>query len=141
MCVLLRFYLLSSLCITIIFASTLYVSPDGNNTNSGLSTTSALRTLSAAALKFHFNSYDAVLIRRNSTFINDPFDVNLVKNGFFLSSYGNETLPRPLLQHARGLNNLETSCIRLNGNLNHLKVSNIHLSGCSRGMVHRKLSK
>jgi hypothetical protein len=59
----------------------------------------------------------------------------LVKNGFFLSSYGNETLPRPLLQHARGLNNLETSCIRLNGNLNHLKVSNIHLSGCSNGLV------
>lgn len=125
------------LCLPTTAATTLYVSPNGNNTNDGYSSTTALRTLLAASQhqRLH-DTITSVLLERDATYINDPLTLFLSgSHPFLLSSYGDPTTPRPLLQHARGLNNLASSCVRLSGNLTGLQVSELHLSGCSRGLV------
>ena len=116
-------------------AATIYVSPDGSNSNTGLSPATPLRTLSAAA--FHFSitpTIKSIRLRRNATYINDPLSLALT-SPFILSDYGDKSLPRPYLQHARGINNIASACIHLHGDLTNLYVGDLHFSGCSRGLV------
>ena len=119
----------------------IYVSPEGDDGNAGTSSSLPLRTLGAAGDAFALMGESAsasslsLFLRRNATFVNDPLNIVTRSGNVIVGSYGDERLPRPLIQHARGINNDAVACVKLEGNITNVRVSDLHVSGCSKGVV------
>ena len=142
--------LLSLLTPVIAQNNIIYVSPNGSNNHNGLSPNAPLRTLRRASQLYYLNSntVDTILLQRNATYINDPLTVTLTSlpstdkpnKPFTVSSYGNMSLPRPLLQHARTINSVAIACVHIMQDIMNIlqrsvTVSQLHFSGCARGLV------
>lgn len=109
-----------------------HVSPTGDDLQVG-SRTEPWRTLNRAS-RFPFSTGDALLLERNGTWVDDPL-VIIKARGLLLGAYGNETLPRPLIQLGRSVTEW-TACASLM-DVDQLTVQSLHVSGCADGLVLR----
>ena len=129
--------------------TTFYVDPDaGADTNAGTAPDAAWATLAAASARVSAlldtaggNNDVEVLLARGGIFLNDPLFLDSAAGvkftgGIRVSAFGNISLPRPLLQHARGLASLgDTPCVSVQcPGAAQTIVSQLHLSGCGRGL-------
>ena len=83
-------------------SETFYISPDGNDLNDGKSESTPWLTLASLltqpALMVEIYSPLNIMIRRNATYVNDPFQLELesVHAPVKITTYGDKKLPRPL---------------------------------------------
>ena len=116
-------------------SATFYVSSlSGSDSFSGTSPSKPWASLAAAGERLSALGADAtLLLSRDAVWLNDPLTITLKGSAVVVGAYGNQSLPRPLLQHARALNEEATACVELHSRT--ASVSGLHLSGCSRGLV------
>ena len=116
----------------------------GSDRNSGSSPNDAWSTLAAASERVSaaMNASPAssveVLLARDSLFLNEGLAiVSAAFNGTLaVGAFGNASLPRPLVQHARGLTDIgAVPCIRIGAPLaSATSISGLRLSGCTTGL-------
>ena len=94
------------------------------------STASPWRSLSYAGR--HTAAGSTLLLERNSTWLDEKLIIADAA-GVTISSYGNTSLPLPLVQMGRPVA-METTCVSLHG-VTHTTVRGLHLSGCSTGLA------
>jgi len=122
-----------------------YVSPGGNDANSGTAPTEAWLTLTGATVNLQrmtpnvssLSSW-SLLLARNGTWLNDPLliDGSMLAPRVLIGAYGNESLPQPLLQHGRGLNDEGDTCLAVSGiGGDSLTVRSLQFSGCAQGIT------
>ena len=117
-------------------AATYYVSNSGNDSRVGTSPETAWATLARAAIAAGEAKGTTLLLERNSTWLNDPLVLSSWMGGaLVIGAYGDKTLPRPLLQHARGLSDSSTACLEIATSFAATTVSGLHFSGCEGGLV------
>lgn len=117
--------------VSIVEGTQYYVSPSGSDTAAGTSASTSWLTLARASVHA-FMPGDALMLSRNSTWIDDPLVVGNAK-GLTVGAFGDESLPLPLLQMGRSVA-AQTTCASFIG-ANHLLVQNLQISGCSHGVV------
>ena len=124
--------------------TTYYVSPTGSDTADGTTPASAWQTLQRASAATAATTAAGttggggvtLLLARNGTWLNDPLALDAGGNAITVGAYGDTTLPRPLLQHARGLNAAGSACVSLsNLGAGGAAVRDLHVGGCARGLV------
>jgi hypothetical protein len=108
-------------------AATYYVSPSGSDSASGDSEAAAWQSLAAASARV--NGGDTILLQRNGAWLNEV--LRTPASGLTIGAFGASTLPAPLIQHGRGLNNNDP-CLELHGD--GLTISDVHISGCAGGL-------
>jgi len=114
----------------------IYVSRnDGSDLNDGLSEKSPVETLRKASDTVStFQGDVSIFLARNSTWIEDSLDVGSTTGSITITAYGDESMPRPLIQHPRHAF-AESFCIRMTLSNHSFLVSHIHMSACSNGLV------
>eukprot|EP00946_MAST-07B_sp_MAST-7B-sp1_P001728 g1728.t1 len=81
----------------------------------------------------------SLFLSRDSLFINDPLRLHATSAAakIHVGAYGNTSLPRPLIQFARGLTDIGAApCVHIDVPLAvAVIVENLHFSGCARALV------
>ena len=115
--------------------NTIYVSSNsGSDSNDGSSETNPVETLRKASDLASLMTDTNIFLERNSTWIEESIDVTS-SGAISVSAYGDETLPRPLIQHGRHVFQ-NSFCVGLSLLSNQtFSISNLHLSGCSTGLI------
>ena len=119
-------------------------SADGSDANSGSTPDTAWGSLVAAserisaALDASPTSRIDVWIARDSQFLSEGLVIasSMFVGNVTVAAFGNTSLPRPLVQHARGLTDIgSTPCVRIDVPMAFsTSVSGLRLSGCSTGI-------
>ena len=116
-------------CVVLARGTTYYVSSSGSDGTSSGSHLVPFASLSFAGSQI--SDGDTLLLKYGDMWLNEILMIPNATN-VTVGAYGNETLPRPLIQHGRSLLN-EAPCATFI-TAGRLAVSDLHLSGCSGGM-------
>eukprot|EP00756_Hemistasia_phaeocysticola_P062003 Hpha_TRINITY_DN5423_c0_g1::TRINITY_DN5423_c0_g1_i1::g.192524::m.192524 len=130
----LRLLLLSHVAAPVAAAATFYVSSSaGDDSASGTTPDQAWATLGKAgeAVSGH-NGSCTLLLSRDVQWLNDPLTITSSYK-VSVGAYGATSLPQPLLQHSRSLTDEVSPCVGIKAPS--VSVSDLHFSGCSRGLV------
>jgi hypothetical protein len=116
-----------------------YVSPSGNDSDTGLSPTAAWQTLNAAGARLSLlQSPWSLLLARNHSWRNDFLSLNLsqASGDIVIGDYGSPLLPQPLIQGVRGLNG-GSACLTLTSvpSTVRLQIRQLHVAGCPIGLA------
>eukprot|EP01060_Flectonema_neradi_P016214 TRINITY_DN22803_c0_g1_i1.p1 TRINITY_DN22803_c0_g1~~TRINITY_DN22803_c0_g1_i1.p1 ORF type:complete len:617 (+),score=57.08 TRINITY_DN22803_c0_g1_i1:44-1894(+) len=114
-----------------------FVSMNGSDNSDGLTPATAWRSMRKASFEVsRSNNTESIeiLIERGGLWLNDPLHVMTTGNQVTVGSYGNTSLPQPLLQHSRGLS-VNSCCIKVDNASSPVVISDLHLSGCATGIM------
>ena len=110
-----------------------YVGPLGNDSASGTSPDQAWATLARAS--WHsFDAGDSLFLARGSIWRDDPLSVSVPRGNFRIGSFGDSSLPRPILETSRSTATW-TVCVSLHDLGPNIRVEQLHIAGCSRGII------
>lgn len=132
----LQFSFLFPLAVGLAVGETYYVADTGSDEADGTSPATAWRTIARASSQ-SYRSHDTLLLSRGSTWLDSQLRIDAYGAvGFVLGSYGNSSLPRPMIELARPSKaSYETSCIIIKIPVSEITVKDLHVAGCARGLT------